>query len=61
MLQAVDTYITLSMTNGVACCPRLVSRSAYQARPSCFTVSAVILGLNLLGDALSDYYDRAGR
>ena len=24
-------------------------------------VSAVILGLNLLGDALSDYYDRAGR
>ena len=24
-------------------------------------VSSVILGLNLLGDALSDYYDRAGR
>ena len=42
MLQAVDTYITPSMTSGVACCPRLVSRSANQARPSCFALSALI-------------------
>jgi ABC-type dipeptide/oligopeptide/nickel transport system permease subunit len=25
------------------------------------TVSAIILGLNLLGDALSDYYDTGGK
>lgn len=36
-LHAVDTYMTPSMTSGVASWPRFVSRSTCQARPSCFT------------------------
>src|SRR5882672_2511969 len=47
MLHAVDTYITPSITSGVACWPRLVSRSAYHARPSFGAFSAVIFASGL--------------
>src|SRR5499433_477684 len=41
MLHAVEKYMTPSITSGVASCPRLVSKSPYQASPSLPALSAV--------------------